>query len=108
MTTTLCIISPGITVLRKYYKYLVGCLPEDHFITLSALSNVMEVQDTFFDELLKYTDSKKANKKILNSVIMMLSGDKDTEGFCNIIRKVIGNKSLTAEFLEFQMGMNVI
>ena len=94
-------------MLRKYYKCLVDCLPEDHFVTLRALSNVMRVQDPFFDEVLKCTDSKEANRKILNSLIILLNDDQDAKGLCNIIREVIGSKSLTADFLEFEMGMYI-
>lgn len=94
-------------MLRKYYKYLVDCLPEDHFVTLSAISSVMQVQDTFFDDVLKCTDSKKGNRMILDSMITKLTNDEDTKSFCNVIKKVIRSKSLTAEFLEFQTGMYV-
>ena len=97
-------ISPGIAVLRKYYKYLVECLPDDHFVTLGTVSNIMNVKDPFFDEVLKCTDSKGANRKILDSMVMILSSDKDMNGFCNVLRDVIGSKSLTAKFLEFQIG----
>ena len=96
--------APGIAVLRKYYKSLIGFLPDDHFVTLSAVSNTMQIKDPFFDEVLNYTDSKRANRKILDFMITLLSNDKNMNGFCNVLREVIGSKSLTLEFLEFQIG----
>ena len=95
-------------MLRRHYKCLVGCLPDDHFVTLSALSNIIRVNDFFFDKTLNYTNSKRANKNILNLLIMMLSDDKDISGFCKVLRDVIGNKSLTAGFLQFQIGKSYI
>ena len=97
--------APGIAVLRKYYKSLIEFLPDDHFVTLSAVSNIMRVKDPFFDEVLNYTNSKRANRKILDSMITLLSDDKDMNGLCNVLREVIGSKSLTLEFLEFQIGI---
>ena len=100
-------ISPGIALLRKYLSCLVECLPDDHFVTLSTLSSIIQVQDSFFDEVLSCTNSKKANKKILSSLIMMLRDDTAITGFSSVLRDIMGSKSPSLKFLEFQLGINI-
>ena len=99
-------ISPGIALIRKYYKSILNSLPDDHFVTLSTLSEVIEVEDFFFDQVLNCTNSKRANQRMLNSIIMLIKGDDQlASSFCRCIRILAGNKPFTAEMLEFQLGM---
>ena len=99
-------IFPGIALFRKYYKSIINCLPDNHFVTLSRLSELVAVDDLFFNQVLKCTNSKRGNRKILDAIIMQLKGDYEMASyFCKRLRDLLGNKPLTGEILAFQIGM---
>lgn len=99
-------ISPGIALFRKYYKSIINCLPDNHFVTLSRLSQLVVVDDLFFNQVLKCTDPKRGNRKILDAIIMQLKGDYEMASyFCKCLRELLGNKPITGEILAFQIGI---
>ena len=101
------LISTGIALLRKYYKHMIQYLPDDHLATLSLLSENVHVEDFFFDQVLNCTNSKRANMKILNSIMMMIKEDDQLNSFCKVLRDLAGSKPITREILEFQIGIRI-
>jgi len=74
-------------------------------MTVGILDTCVEVQESFFNEVVAITNPSQANMKILNAVILWLKGDDKIMEFCKLIKRLaVGNK-FTKELLQFELGM---
>ena len=95
----------ALAVLRKHYHMLLASLPEDHVTTIGILSENVEIDETFFNEMLSLTDHSVANEKILNAVILMVNRDTQIRGFSQLLKLLMKSDCRSShEMRTFEIG----
>lgn len=98
-------IFAALALLKKYYIYLLESFTDDHVTTICTLCELIPVNEGFFNEVLSMTDTKEANRRILNSLIRMLNSDNQLVGFCELVKSVMSiRKRFSLKIVEFETG----
>jgi len=78
---------------------------DDHVKTINILRQIMTVDERFYGEVISMNDHKKANVRILNSIICVIKNDKQLVEFCEVVKSLISvRKQFSIEMLEFETG----
>ena len=84
---------------------LLASLPDDHVTTIGILSENVEIDETFFNEMLSLTDHNVANEKILNAVILMVNRDGQIRGFSQLLKLLMKSDCRSShEMRMFEIG----
>jgi len=95
--------------LKKYYEILLDCFTDDHVTTLCTLCEIVKVDEGFFNQVLSMTNTKEANRRILNALISMLKSDNQLVGFCEVFKALINiRKRFSKEIIEFETGEVIV
>ena len=96
----------AISLLRKYYNILWQSFSDDHILTIGILDTLIEVKESFFDEVVAITNPSQANIKILDALILWLKQDDKIMEFCKVIKRLAMSNKFVKELLQFELGMN--
>ena len=95
-------------MLRKYYSTLVDCFYDDHITTIGTLQRIIPIKEKFFKEIISMSDRKKANRRMLNALFVIIQSDDQMLNFCSAVLDLCSRDKFCNELVEFTRGKFII
>ena len=92
----------GQTILKKYFHVLLRAFPEDYMTSLVNINQLqlITLKECEVDLITSHATSVKANKAILDLMILHKGSHKDLLEFCSIMEAIIVDRKSIVEQLR--------
>ena len=99
----------ALAVLKKHYHLLWRSFPDDHLVTLTSLCDHVKGVDPYIVNLVTdLSNSELANQIILNYVIVIMKGDQQMKGFCDLMENLINNPAMSKIVNALRIGIVIL
>ena len=87
-------------MLKKHYDALWNAFPEDHYVSMVRVGQVISLKQCDVDLIINHSTSMAANKAILDILISRINSNKELFELCSVMEEMIVDRQKIVEVVE--------